>query len=272
MGHCGRKNIRISWMFVKTTLVLNYFGQLFSTTGSVAPTWNFLNANQTIIGKMFISNTTAYRGTLRIGLNSNKTTSEISDATVTTPPTYPNLPTMKTDVHKMGSSFIGLGAGIEKRRGMGRLQGIYGADAMLWTSSGSNTYTYGNALSASGTVVTANNATTTNFGTNLSTDTYGNTSRITKDKTGRTLGFGVRAFVGCEYFIASRISLGAEFGWGLGIMMTGSGSSTMESVGGNPSSVGTQEMKTSKTSGMMLDVDRNAFGTGNGALKMNFYF
>jgi KUP system potassium uptake protein len=27
MGHCGRKNIRISWIFVKTTLVLNYIGQ-----------------------------------------------------------------------------------------------------------------------------------------------------------------------------------------------------------------------------------------------------
>ncbi|MBS7788063.1 KUP/HAK/KT family potassium transporter [Flavobacterium sp. CYK-55] len=27
MGHCGRKNIRISWLFVKTTLILNYFGQ-----------------------------------------------------------------------------------------------------------------------------------------------------------------------------------------------------------------------------------------------------
>ncbi|KIA97570.1 potassium transporter Kup [Flavobacterium sp. KMS] len=27
MGHCGRKNIRISWIFVKSTLVLNYFGQ-----------------------------------------------------------------------------------------------------------------------------------------------------------------------------------------------------------------------------------------------------
>jgi KUP system potassium uptake protein len=27
MGHCGRKNIRISWVFVKTTLILNYFGQ-----------------------------------------------------------------------------------------------------------------------------------------------------------------------------------------------------------------------------------------------------
>jgi len=27
LGHCGRKNIRVSWIFVKTTLILNYFGQ-----------------------------------------------------------------------------------------------------------------------------------------------------------------------------------------------------------------------------------------------------
>jgi KUP system potassium uptake protein len=27
LGHCGRENIRISWIFVKTALVLNYFGQ-----------------------------------------------------------------------------------------------------------------------------------------------------------------------------------------------------------------------------------------------------
>ena len=27
LGHCGRKNIQISWIFVKSTLVLNYFGQ-----------------------------------------------------------------------------------------------------------------------------------------------------------------------------------------------------------------------------------------------------
>ncbi|HXS35396.1 MAG TPA: KUP/HAK/KT family potassium transporter [Flavipsychrobacter sp.] len=27
LGHCGRKNIQVSWMFVKTTLVLNYLGQ-----------------------------------------------------------------------------------------------------------------------------------------------------------------------------------------------------------------------------------------------------
>ncbi|NDI98500.1 KUP/HAK/KT family potassium transporter [Flavobacterium sp. LaA7.5] len=37
MGHCGRNNIRVSWIFVKTMLVLNYFGQgayLISHTGS----------------------------------------------------------------------------------------------------------------------------------------------------------------------------------------------------------------------------------------------
>lgn len=27
LGHCGKDNIRISWMFVKTCLILNYFGQ-----------------------------------------------------------------------------------------------------------------------------------------------------------------------------------------------------------------------------------------------------
>lgn len=27
LGHCGRKNIRITWVFVKTSLILNYFGQ-----------------------------------------------------------------------------------------------------------------------------------------------------------------------------------------------------------------------------------------------------
>jgi KUP system potassium uptake protein len=38
LGHCGRKNIRISWIFVKTSLLLNYFGQgswLLGKTGGL---------------------------------------------------------------------------------------------------------------------------------------------------------------------------------------------------------------------------------------------
>ena len=42
IGHCGRKNIRVSWIFVKSALILNYFGQgawimlHYSTAGSQA--------------------------------------------------------------------------------------------------------------------------------------------------------------------------------------------------------------------------------------------
>jgi KUP system potassium uptake protein len=43
LGHCGLKNIRISWIFVKTTLVLNYLGQgawVLNNTGQVYDTTN----------------------------------------------------------------------------------------------------------------------------------------------------------------------------------------------------------------------------------------
>jgi KUP system potassium uptake protein len=48
MGHCGRRNIRVSWIFVKTTLVLNYFGQgayLLQHSGSTLSQLNDHNPN-----------------------------------------------------------------------------------------------------------------------------------------------------------------------------------------------------------------------------------
>ncbi len=48
MGHCGRKNIRLSWIFVKTTLVLNYFGQaayLMKHEGQTLTSLGGANAN-----------------------------------------------------------------------------------------------------------------------------------------------------------------------------------------------------------------------------------
>lgn len=257
---------------------LNFVGNMFNgNTGNAAPGWNFLNANQTIIGKMYTSETTAYRAILRIGMNSNKAVANIADATVTTAPTYPNLITMKEDEGKWGSSFIGLGGGMEWRRGKGRLQGMYGADLMIWTSASKASFTYGNALAASGTVVTVNNATTSTFansmpGGNMTTDTYGNSARVLTYKSGRTTGFGVRGFIGAEYFVLPKISIGGEFGWGLGISMTGASETETESVGGAPASVGKQVIVGGKSSGFMLDVDRNAFGTGNATLRMNLHF
>ena len=41
LGHCGKANIRVSWIFVKTTLVLNYLGQ---------GAWALLPQNQSLKG------------------------------------------------------------------------------------------------------------------------------------------------------------------------------------------------------------------------------
>jgi len=38
LGHCGRSNIRISWVFVKTCLLFNYFGQGAWLTGRIGQT------------------------------------------------------------------------------------------------------------------------------------------------------------------------------------------------------------------------------------------
>jgi hypothetical protein len=255
---------------IEATPFLNYVGGFFSNAGAAAPTWNFLNGNQTIIGKMYTSETSAYRAIVRIGFNSASQTAQIADATQTTAPTYPNLPAMKEDKMKTGSRFIGLGAGIEMRRGKTRLQGFYGADAMFWMGGGKSTYEYGNTLSTGSTPVTVANS--TNFGTNITTDTYGNAARITEMKNGSTIGIGVRGFVGAEYFIVPKISIGAEFGWGVGFQMNGASSITMEFIGGAPATVGTQTVEGNKSSALMLDVDRNAFGSANGSFRLNLHF
>jgi hypothetical protein len=256
---------------IDATPVLNYVGNFIGGNGlNTAPTWNFLNANNTIIGKMYTSETSAYRAILRIGMTSMSQTAMIADATQTTPPTYPNLPAMKEDKFKNGSNFIGLGGGLEWRRGKTRLQGMYGVDGMLWISTASQKYEYGNALSTGGTPVGVGSS--TNWGTNITTDTYGNAARITEWKSGMTFGIGVRGFVGVEYFIVPKISIGGEFGWGIGYTMSGASSTTTESIGGTPAAVGTQTIEGNKSSTFMLDTDRNAFGTGNGSLRLNFHF
>lgn len=43
LGHCGRKNIEVTWIFVKTCLLLNYFGQgawLLNNEGALMSTFN----------------------------------------------------------------------------------------------------------------------------------------------------------------------------------------------------------------------------------------
>jgi KUP system potassium uptake protein len=53
MGHCGRSNIRISWIFVKSMLVLNYFGQGVYLIEHSGKTLTTLSGNPEMPGNPF---------------------------------------------------------------------------------------------------------------------------------------------------------------------------------------------------------------------------
>jgi hypothetical protein len=109
------------------------------------------------------------------------------------------------------NSGFGLRAGLGKewRKGKTRLQGFYGADASVFFNTGS--------------VKTV-------------------TGAITRTVTpGLELGLGLNGFVGAEYFIFPKMSLGAQFNYGLNLSVTGkdkvdTNGTVVESGGG--SSVG----------------------------------
>jgi hypothetical protein len=53
--------------------------------------------------------------------------------------------------------------------------------------------------------------------------------RVSSIKQGTLFGIGARAFVGAEYFIFPKISLGAELGWGFAYINQNDGLITTES-------------------------------------------
>jgi hypothetical protein len=250
---------------VEATPFLNYVGNFIGGNGAnTAPTFNFLNGNNMITGKYFASETMAYRAMLRIGFTSTKWNNVVpDDASTATPQGTTN------DELKVSSHFIGLGAGVEMRRGKTRLQGYYGAQLMFWMSGSKSTYDYGNAFSTTNTTPTTTDFTTPAAGGGFAAGPAG--VRLTETKAGSMLGVGVRGFVGVEYFILPKISIGAEYGWGLGLMTTGEGSSTAEAWNGTGTTSTTSTIGKSSTT--MIDTDNSIFGMGgSGQLMLNFHF
>ena len=255
---------------VDATPFLNYVGNFFGgrvVTNNQAPTFNFLNNNNLMImGKYFKDANTAYRVGLNLNFGSTKYTNNVADQTNTTA-----NPVYVQDTRKVGNTFVGLTAGIEKRRGKTRLQGIYGAEAGLSIGSTKSKYTYGNAMDNSAHTSPVSTDWSTWNGTNASS--VGNGNRTTETKSGAAIGFGVRAFIGAEYFVAPKVSIGGEFGWGLGLTVQGKGSSTREAVNGTTNSVATTSTDTGKTSTFGLGTDNKSSVFGPSAsLRLNLHF
>lgn len=298
---------------VDATPFLNYAGNFFGkTTANTAPVFNFLNNNQTIIGKYFKDAQTAYRVGLRLGLGSTTEKKNVEDVLFSQSGAaanqFPNPPATVENKHKQSKVNIGITLGIEKRRGKTRLQGFYGADAGIWIGSIKDKYTYGNALAATSTSslnvdvksadgfggdidpVAANTqyenvydasslSTAYNFPVfNNGAGVQPTMARMTQKKSGVTTSFGVRAFIGAEYFISPKISLGGEFGWGLGFSFTGKSTTTWESIGtaatpGSLPIVGKTDIIGGKSSGFGFDTDnKNGVFGPSASLRLGFHF
>ncbi len=277
---------------VDATPFLNYAGNMFGkTTSNVAPTWNFLTTAQTITGRYFKDAKTVYRGSVRIGVNSNKTRKMVDDrlAAAALSPTangYPAATAQKENVWKHSNNVIGLAAGMEMRKGKTRLQGYYGGELGVYVNMTKDKFEYGNTLAATNAASTSVNVDPTddafagsgNIGTPGINGLIGS-ARATEIKSGTVFSFGLRGFIGAEYFVLPKMSIGGEFGWGLGLSSTGKTKTTWESVGdnGNPAnttqSVGTTEIEGSKNGGFSLDTDgKNSVWGPTGTLRLNLYF
>lgn len=273
---------------IDATPFLNYMGNFFGkTANNSAPTFNFLNTNQTITGKYFVDAQTAYRASVRLGFGGNTQRRMVEDReyTATHPATVITYPDVYKEVEnnwKHSATNIGLSAGIEKRKGKTRLQGFYGAEVGINFSSTRDKFNYGNKLvaatSSSTLQVDVDNDDLFNGSNNLQTiNTSGSPSgRVTDRKNGATFSFGVRGFVGVEYFILPKISLGGEFGWGIALSTQGKTKTTLESIGtrdGVNYEVGTTKTETAKNGGFSLDTDnRNSIFGPAASLRLNFHF
>ena len=253
--------------------VLDYFGMLLSNGGATSPVMNSSNGMPFAIrGKMFKDEKTAYRASLRLGFGSDTWTANIAQQGVTTPPTYPTAPAMVEDELKSGSTNIVLGGGLEMRRGKTRLQGFYGGELLIGSWGTKDSYTYGNTLDNTNNNPNANStdwSAATGYNNIIANPNgYPVTERITEVKNS-TLGIGIRGFIGAEYFIFPKISVGAEYGWGLGFM---SSKFSQTSEGNDGTNGGTTTIE-SKSSGFAIDADINNGmfgGTGNLLLTLHF--
>ncbi len=227
-------------------------GNIFNGTVNNNASFQFANGSNAIYFKYFVADKGALRVAFRYG-NNTFTDNEyiIKDQDI------PDPFVTVTDVRVSNTCNSVLGIGYEMRRGKGRVQGFYGGMLNIGTSNTDVDYTYGNAIEALNA-----NPSSTNFGGNLV-----NGGRMLTSASGRTMTYGVNAFIGAEYFFAPKLSIGGEFTWGLNMNKAADGTFDVESW---DFANGAQKIDEYESAG-----DKSSsFDTGNvgGAIFLLFHF
>ena len=184
------------------TSTLDYFGNLFNAAAT-APTATYVNNfDQAIYGKFLTSDKEAWR--VRVGLNMYK----VVDNTDVSDNSSSDADAKVTDKNTKGETNINLWLGKEYRRGSARLQGVYGAEAGLGISSSTEKNDYGNSAENGGI-------------------------GMIEKKEGMNFGISLRGFIGFEYFMMPRMSIGGEYGWSFAFLSKGGGSTVSLAADGS---------------------------------------
>ena len=260
---------------VSATSFLQYFGNIASGATSTNNAPVFGNANgpsilngqhnlggASVFGKYMLSGKTAVRVRFLANAYNESRSEYVAKNSLINNPLAPEF---AEDEYTRGVTNFAIGAGLEKRRGNNRLQGIYGAELFLGYLSESRSVNYGNEMNADFT-----SPTSTNFFGNINNLGGVNFSRTTELNLGNTFYAGARGYLGIEYFVAPRVSLGAEVGYSLAFAVNGEGSRTDETF--DPGSLSATKVETK----LMRNSNLTTFGMGldnvNAGLNLFFYF
>lgn len=249
--------------------VLNYVGNVFNGTldnsidylGGEAVSANIWDDNiaptASIMAKYMISDKVALRANVGLLFRNNiNKYNVINDANTILDPLNESKLIDKKRSKKSGMSLM---LGAERRKGTRRIQGVFGAGVLFGFKNETYVYDYANQITSinqrPSTGMSAPAAAMSGY-------------RVTKDKKAASIFYGVVGSAGFEWFVAPKVSLGAEVN--LSLYGISGGKSYLESEGWNTS---TQVIETRYDLGSPGNSEFH-FGTENvgGSLYMSFYF
>lgn len=231
-------------------------------------------ASNMIVGKYFLTAKSAIRARIGINTISGSIVNRVQDSKAIYDASFGNAEEQELaqqkrveDKYTFKKNNILITAGYEMRRGYRRLQGFYGGEIAFGGSGSNETFKYANDYSdlyETHYTQTGNNL--FNNQTSHSPFSSGRQERVLYNSYRGGFRFGMRGFIGVEYFVFSKISIGGEFGWGWAYTTRTNRISTVEVFDNNGAlaQVYNEERSTDtneKTRGFSVDNNGNPAGS-----------
>lgn len=260
------------WAFgVDLKPILEYVGSIFNDNADVTvdylggePVSNSLDGwsksvtpKASIMGKYMLDDNWALRANVGLLFGSNSTRSYVQDDKSAV--LEPLDKTKLIDSQKSRKNGMSIMFGTEYRKGTKRIQGVFGAGALIGFQSVATIYNYANKI----TSINQHPSTSLQAPPSVASG-----YRVTKQKGSSDVFYGITGSAGIEWFVAPKVALGAEVN--LSMYGISGGQQYTESEGWNSVK---QEVDTRYD----LSSPGNTvfrFGTDNigGSLYMSFYF